>query len=118
MASFHESEGQWYARALPFDIIGVGDTRAEALKLMKELVEDYLEEFVKEIVAGNEIGLFNPSDREEWNRSDTQHFTLHMRLTGGPKSVPKKKVTISEVSDLVEFINSLDSIESIELVPV
>ncbi len=121
--SYRKSMGEWLATAVPFDIIGIGETKPKALKQMKELVEDYFSEVVGEILAGNKVQFFNPSEASEWNRKDSVLFVVRIEVqvprprSPGPVPEPDSPAEIYELAELRKFIDSLDALASIELVP-
>lgn len=62
-------DGLWRANALPFDIVGIGQTQIESLTQLAELVREYIIDAASEMEKGNVVELFNPADREEWGVS-------------------------------------------------
>lgn len=94
-----QDDGLWLANALQFDIVGTGDTQAEALAQLKELVNDYLL-----FVLGHEgrKAIFNPADREEWEVPLKEEFALWAVLSKPIVTTPALR--LDEIPTLHENI--------------
>jgi len=62
-----------YARALQFDLIGVGKSRKSALNELREIFADYAEEALN---TRGKVRFFNPSDPDEWENPDKELFSV------------------------------------------
>jgi len=66
-----------YARALQFDIVGIGKNREEALRELEELLSDYVEEFLN---SEGPVQFSHPSDAAEWDNPDKESYLITLRL--------------------------------------
>ncbi len=108
--TYREEGGEVLARALQFDLVGVGKTRDDALKELQDLFSDYAEEVLS---TGGKVRFFNPSDSEEWDNSEKQLFNVVFVL------VRKGHQTdLSSVCDNIQDLHRMrKSVESIRLQP-
>ena len=63
---YFREDGRWWAVAQEFDLLGSGDGREEALRELKEVVEDYVEAYVFE--GSSEFERHCPD--EDWSRTN------------------------------------------------
>ena len=71
--TYREQGGEVYARALQFDLVGVGKSRKGALKELQAIFADYAEEVLN---TKGKVRFFNPSDPEEWENPDKEFFSV------------------------------------------
>jgi predicted RNase H-like HicB family nuclease len=68
-----ECSGKFVAHCLEMDIVAVGDTKDQAISLLKELVEDAFAAAEKDGTQGK---LFTPAPGEFWQRfASAKHYT-------------------------------------------
>jgi len=71
--AYTKADGEWYATALQFDIMGAGRTRDEAFQDLQKCVEIFLHSVLE--TSGN-VAFFNPSEQEEWNNPDQEQYKI------------------------------------------
>ena len=71
--TYREEGTEVYARALQFDLVGIGKNRRDALKELQEIFDDYAEEVLN---TKGKVRFFNPSDSEEWENPDKEFFNV------------------------------------------
>ena len=69
--SFRKRGKEWYATALQFDLVGTGTSRDEALRELQTLFEAYVNAVIG---TKGRTRFYNPSEAEEWEVRDKQHF--------------------------------------------
>ncbi|MCX5770188.1 MAG: hypothetical protein NTZ09_07950 [Candidatus Hydrogenedentes bacterium] len=83
-----------YARALEFDLVGVGKSRESALRELQEIFSDYAEEILK---TKGKVQFFNPSSPEEWENEDKQFFHVVFVLKAAPAKASSMCSSIHDV---------------------
>ncbi len=108
--AYRQEEGEWYATALEFDIMGYGKTKAEARQLLHELMEIYLQDIAQLLSEGKRVKFFNPSEDDEWNAA-TEIETCRIQLSLDSDAVGlQSQVQWQGLGALVQFINSMDEL--------
>lgn len=98
--SFRVRAGKVQCTALQFDIVGMGDTKAEALQEMTELLTYYFEE----IISNDEpVRFYNPSDSSEWNIKDQQHYIMSIIMRKKWNDVRISKEMRTFIESLKEY---------------
>ena len=95
--SFRVRAGKVQCTALQFDIVGMGDTKAEALQEMTKLLTYYFEEIIS---SDEPVRFYNPSDTSEWNIKDQQHYILSIIMR-------RKRDVVRISKEMRTFIESL-----------
>jgi len=72
----------WYATALQFDLVGTGNSRAEALQELQSLFETYLGAVLD---TKGRVRFYNPSEQADWDTKDKQHFRVVCIVAAAPK---------------------------------
>ena len=70
--TWKRQKGEHICTALEFDLIGLGATRDEAFRNLREIVQSYFEEAVK---LKGPVRLFNPSPAAEWNVENKHYYS-------------------------------------------
>lgn len=108
--AYRQVDGEWYATALEFDIMGYGDTKAKARMLLNELLEVYLHDVAQLLAEGKRVKFFNPSDDDEWNAAEDIE-TCRIQFTLDTQAAElQPQVRWQGLGKLVEFIDSLDGL--------
>lgn len=76
--TYRQEGGEVHARALQFDLVGIGKSRKSALKELQEIFSDYAEEVLN---TKGKVRFFNPSDPEEWENPEKEFFSVVFILT-------------------------------------
>ena len=106
--AYRQTEGEWYATALEFDIMGYGKTKAEARHLLHELLEIYLQDIAQLLSEGKRVKFFNPSEDDEWNEA-SEIETCRIQLTLDSDSADlQSHVQWQGLGTLVKFIDSME----------
>jgi predicted RNase H-like HicB family nuclease len=98
---FYQDDGQWVAHCLQFDLVGVGDTQADAIGCLSEAIGIQIEESLK---SGNPRNLFTPADSELF-----QMFAAGQDVVEGALQVtvaPRSEILI-ERTEAREFLSPL-----------
>jgi len=72
-----DEKGTWYAIALPFSLVGYGDTREEAFTVLSEVFTEYIRAVID---ARKPVAFYNPSDEEDWQLQDKETFRVTLTL--------------------------------------
>jgi hypothetical protein len=85
--TYRREGGEWMARALEFDLIGIGATRTAAFQELRKIVDYYLAEFVE---SRKKTRFLNPSEDAEWSRRDKEQYrvVVALRAAGRRPSLP------------------------------
>lgn len=96
---FYQEEGLWVAHSLQFDLVGVAETKDDALGLLNEAIGIQIR---NSIASGNPRNLFTPADSEYFQRfaegSDVVEGEL--RISIEPRPAPG---IVFERMDVREF---------------
>jgi hypothetical protein len=108
-AAYRKEGGRWLCTALEFDLVGIGQTRAEASAEMQQLVDAYLKHAIE---RPGRVKLQNPSESEE-HTGDEQRYLVAIVVT---KMTPGKPVppVMKDFAALRRFRNR---IRGVNLVP-
>jgi hypothetical protein len=106
---------EWYATALEFDIVGVGSTKAQALRELQELFRDYVSEF---LATPGMTHFFNPSPAEDWETKNQEHFRVAFVVSLKATPATRPKPLESRVSDIAQLRPVRERIKSVQLQPV
>jgi len=108
--TYRECGGETIARALQFDLVGIGATREKAFRELQDIFADYAEAVLE---AKGNVRFFNPSPAEEWENPDKQFYNVTFGLV--------RKQRRDEIPALCEDIHKLRSVrkdvDSIALQP-
>ena len=74
---FYEEDGEWVAHCLEFDLVGVGENKEEAIKLLSEAIFVQLQATVK---SKNLKNLFRPADSEYFQKFAAGADTVEANL--------------------------------------
>lgn len=108
--TYKKDGAEIHARALQFDLIGVGRTRARALKELQEIFADYAEEVLN---TRGKVRFFNPSNPDEWENPDKELFNVVFVLVRKGKPLP-----VSPMLDSIRDLRPIrDAVETIQLQP-
>ena len=93
--SYRRESGEWMARALQFDLIGIGATRAEAFQELRKIVDYYLAEFIE---STKKTRFLNPSEDAEWSIRDKEQYRIVVALkAAGQRSALRPIVSASDL---------------------
>ena len=104
-------DGQVYARALQFDIVGIGKNRQEALRELGELFADYVEEFLN---SRGPVQFSHPAEGVEWDNPDKEFFAVTIVFS----RTPRTQAMPAYISDPKAVRQVRESIEAIQLQPL
>lgn len=104
--TYHKQNGEWVATACQFDLIGVGDTREEALAELQEVVSVYVNEVLN---ARKPVQFFCPSDPEDWNRSSKEDYLVTFELTVPVTTRTMPPKIVPRIEDLRPFRSKITS---------
>jgi hypothetical protein len=108
--TYRQEGTEVHARALQFDLVGIGKSRKSALKELQEIFADYAEEVLN---TKGKVRFFNPSDSEEWENSDKQLFSIVFVLV--------RKASALELPSICDSIRDLrpmrDAVKTVQLQP-
>lgn len=109
--TYRTEGGRVYARALQFDLVGIGKTKEEALRELQELFSDYVEEF---LYTKGRVQFSHPADAAEWDNPSKEFYAVILVFThrAGARALPPS------VSDPGRLRRLRGSIEAIQLQPL
>ncbi len=81
----------WICRILQFDLIGIGQTRQEAIVQAQGVLGSYIEEVLN---SESPVEFFHPSDASDWNIKDRQDFLVTVELHSVAKEIPERPIDI------------------------
>ena len=108
--AFRKQGREWYARALQFDLAGIGSTRRKAFYEITQLVCEYITDCLNE---KGPVQFEYPSDPTEWNVEDKESFRVTVSISLPEKSTRKVPRSVS-IADLRRYRHN---VESVGLVP-
>ena len=92
----YKKEGEYFqARALEFDIVGTGKTRAKAFQDLKGLFSEYVLELLD---STGDIDFYFPADKEEWNTHEKEVYVVTFEI-GKIKGIspPPRIMTLAQM---------------------
>ena len=124
--ALQHQDGEWWATAVAFDLLGSGPTKRAARKELFELVTGYLEDIVEALRAGNSVRFFNPTPANEYKSAHIEHYTVHLKATctfaPGARFRLFKQDSPTKVArnmgDLEDLIKEIDSLNDVQFTPV
>ena len=105
----HRHHKEWFATALEFDLVGYGNDKKAAIKMLQELVSEYLHEVASLLRDGKQVKFFNPSEPDQWNQDSVDLYNVTFTLPS-PKVAQKQPADGQSISRLIEYINSLEDV--------
>ena len=104
--TYRQEGAEVYARALEFDLVGIGKTRKSALKELQEIFADYAEEVLN---TKGKVRFFNPSDSEEWENPDKEYFSAVFEFVGkaSPLALPSVCDSIRDLRPMREAVKTV-----------
>jgi len=109
--TYREQDGKVYARALEFDLIGIGENRSESLRELQDIVGEYVYEVLN---TKGKVRFFNPSIPEEWENTDKEPYLVTFVI-----AVPVKTPDISFIFNSIEDVKPMrKSVRTIQLQPL
>ncbi|MDZ4857465.1 MAG: hypothetical protein SGI88_00665 [Candidatus Hydrogenedentes bacterium] len=104
--SYKQEDGKFYARALEFDLLGIGASREEAKDQLEEVFKLYVEEF---LAAPGEMRFFFPAEAEEWLNNDIEYneVLIDSEIAVGSPSMPAR-ITPAELSRVSRGIRGME----------
>lgn len=119
--AFKKDGDRWYAVALEFDIIGFGNTPERALNLLKELMGEYVEECIRNVLEHRRVGFFNPSDSQDWNDPEFMgryYLTVELEIRDEKSHDILTTLSFDELGKNIEILSAIGSLKNVEIVEV
>ena len=94
-----------YARALEFDLVGVGATRETARQELQDLFKTYLEAC---LAKPGKVRFLFPAEPEEWNNPDIESYdvVIEYRSPRNAKPLPPR-ASIRDLKKKQQYIQSV-----------
>ena len=104
--AFKKRGGKVYANALPFDIVGIGPTRAKAFEELSKLLYAYVEEVLS---TEGKVRFYCPAEAEEWEVPDKESYNVLFIFYGDkmPPGIPLEVKRIGEVRKLKKNLGQI-----------
>jgi len=103
--AYRRRKNDWIAVALQFDLAGIGKTKKEALGELRECINLYLGAILK---AKGPVRVFNPSEQEEWDLPDQEHYYVSVMISGPIANEPKEIPNILSLKPYANRIAKFD----------